>query len=173
MSRLTLNVGLEAPRYRDDRMEGWQRFALVCGWAVDYLIGPQIAKARDTTGASVLVVQGIERTFTTMDDLHTLCDQANQDCIAVWWAQPSLTMLVGPGRKHYLPFDHTKFITMEQAMYPLHIPAQHQTDTTKAPGQVVNPIPPSMLYKPAHGGYPGHVPTTPAERQGLKIVNPQ
>jgi hypothetical protein len=35
------------------------------------------------------------------------------------------------------------------------IPAHKQTDPAKAPGQIVNPIPPSKLYKPAHGGYPG------------------
>jgi hypothetical protein len=34
------------------------------------------------------------------------------------------------------------------------VPAHKQTDPAKAPGQVVNPLPESMLYKPTHGGYP-------------------
>lgn len=41
----------------------------------------------------------------------------------------------------------------------LHTPPAHkQIDPAKAPGQIVNPIPPSKLYKPAHGGYPDAVP---------------
>jgi hypothetical protein len=34
------------------------------------------------------------------------------------------------------------------------VPAHKQTDPSKLPGQRVNPIPDSLLYKPAHGGHP-------------------
>jgi hypothetical protein len=33
-------------------------------------------------------------------------------------------------------------------------PAHKQTDPNKAPGQIVNPIPEALLYKPTPGGYP-------------------
>ncbi len=35
-----------------------------------------------------------------------------------------------------------------------NVPAHKQTAHENKPGQIVNPIPESMLYKPAHGGYP-------------------
>lgn len=38
------------------------------------------------------------------------------------------------------------------------IPAHKQTDPAKAPGQIVNPLPASKLYKPTHGGYPTPAP---------------
>jgi hypothetical protein len=34
------------------------------------------------------------------------------------------------------------------------VPAHKQMVEDSRPGQIVNPIPASMLYKPAHGGYP-------------------
>ena len=40
-------------------------------------------------------------------------------------------------------------------MHVQSTPAHKQTDPSKTPGQIVNPIPPSKLYKPTHGGYPG------------------
>ena len=40
-------------------------------------------------------------------------------------------------------------------VFVLSTPAHKQTDPSKTPAQRVNPIPPSALYKPAHGGYPG------------------
>lgn len=42
----------------------------------------------------------------------------------------------------------------KQGLYIQNVPAHKQTDPAKAPGQIVNPIPESKLYKPAHGGYP-------------------
>ena len=44
--------------------------------------------------------------------------------------------------------------TIDRKLSIQFVPAHKQTDPAKAPGQVVNPIPPSKLYKPAHGGYP-------------------
>jgi hypothetical protein len=35
-----------------------------------------------------------------------------------------------------------------------NVPAHKQQDARAKPGQIVNPIPESLLYKPAHGGYP-------------------
>lgn len=46
-------------------------------------------------------------------------------------------------------------MTQHPTPAPFSVPPQHQRDPAKAPGQIVNPIPESKLYKPAHGGYPG------------------
>lgn len=37
---------------------------------------------------------------------------------------------------------------------------EKELDPAKKPGQIVNPIPESLLYKPTHGGYPdvNHIP---------------
>lgn len=59
-----------------------------------------------------------------------------------------------------------QFESLGNVHYPFATSAHKQTDPAKKPGQIVNPIPESMLYKPAqnakaykpaHGGYPGEV----------------
>jgi hypothetical protein len=69
------------------------------------------------------------------------------------------------------------------------VPFHKQTDPAKQAGQIVNhksdegvkadPLGEFSLsrsgskgYRPAHGGYPGKVQTTPEERQALKLVYP-
>lgn len=49
------------------------------------------------------------------------------------------------------------------------VPAHKQDDPTKKPGQIVNPIPENMLYKPAHGGYPTYIPPASAVAHGRTL----
>jgi hypothetical protein len=52
-----------------------------------------------------------------------------------------------------------------------------ELDLVNPPGQTVNPIPESLLYKPVHGGYAGSLPAdteemftpSPEEQESLKL----
>jgi hypothetical protein len=59
-----------------------------------------------------------------------------------------------PGCYYYGDSCFRKDCMNSNNVTPLKVPAHKQTDPSKVPGQIVNTIPESTLYKPAHGGYP-------------------
>lgn len=85
---------------------------------------------------------------------HLTANGLDQDAAAVYCPGTQAGWLEGRDTSAYEPFNLDLFVFGDPSMYVQTVPAHKQTDPAKAPGQIVNPIPPSKLYKPAHGDYP-------------------